>query len=198
MNIGGVIGTLIFGPMSDWIGRRKSLLIIAIPIIINWIMIAFGRDMICLLIARLLGGIGGGGIFVVLPMYISEITQDNKRGLFSIFLILTHGIGILLGYIAGAYMSYLSVALVSLILPIIFAIGFMFFPETPQYLLTRNKTDAARKALEFYRKSTNENNEAMNDEFEHLLETMKIRVTMNNKMELKDFSKYILFVLLIL
>lgn len=187
MNIGGVIGTLIFGPLADYIGRKKSLLIIAIPLIFNWLMVAFGKNMIVLLIARLLSGIAGGGIFVVLPLYISEVAQDDKRGLFSTFLILNHGIGVLIGYIAGTYLSYFATPMVSLVLPIAFAASISFFPETPQYLLTHNKSIEARKALEFLRSGNPI--ETLNDEFQHLVETMKKRITMNNKFEMKDFSE---------
>lgn len=191
MNIGGIIGTIIFGPLADYIGRKKSLLIISIPLIVNWLMVAFGKSMILLTTARLLSGIAGGGIFVVLPLYISEVAQDDKRGLFSTFLILNHGIGTLLGYIAGTYLSYFATPMVSLVLPIAFTVAFWFYPETPQYLLTHNSHVKARKALEFFRAGVP--GDEFDEEFYHLEDTMKKRITKNNKFEMKDFSKFSVF-----
>lgn len=48
------------------------------------------------------------------------------------------GVGILLGYIAGAYLSYQTIPYVFAALPLIFLGTFIFFPETPQYLLIKN------------------------------------------------------------
>lgn len=46
--------------------------------------------------------------------------------------------GILLSYIAGTYISYQYVPYVFIVLPVIFLATFMFFPETPQFLLIKN------------------------------------------------------------
>lgn len=46
--------------------------------------------------------------------------------------------GILLGYTAGAYVSYQNIPYVFIILPVIFLATFIFFPETPQFLLIKN------------------------------------------------------------
>lgn len=46
--------------------------------------------------------------------------------------------GILLGYTAGTYLSYVTIPYIFMLLPIIFLATFIFFPETPQFLLIRN------------------------------------------------------------
>lgn len=73
--IGGLIGTILFGWMIDRFGRRMSGLLCAIPLIASWALIAFGDDFIELLIGRFLCGFGGGGAFVVIPVYVSEIAD---------------------------------------------------------------------------------------------------------------------------
>lgn len=56
------------------------------------------------------------------------------RGFLGSFLVLFCNIGILLAYVLGNYVSYTTFPIVFLVLPIVFFIGFIFLPETPQYL----------------------------------------------------------------
>lgn len=47
--------------------------------------------------------------------------------------------GIMLGFIAGDYIDYLTVPLVMITIPVIFFFGFSLFPDSPQSLLRRKK-----------------------------------------------------------
>lgn len=49
-------------------------------------------------------------------------------------LVLFCNAGILLAYILGNFVDYTTFPIIFLIFPIVFFIGFIFFPETPQYL----------------------------------------------------------------
>lgn len=42
-----------------------------------WVVILFGKYVEYLYIARLLTGLGGGGIFSLIPTYVSEISEDR-------------------------------------------------------------------------------------------------------------------------
>lgn len=46
-------------------------------------------------------------------------------------------IGILFGFVAGTYLAYFLVPKIFAPLPIIFFTSFFFFPETPQYFISR-------------------------------------------------------------
>lgn len=186
INIGGLIGSVIYGKLADHIGRRKTLILIAIPLIVSWIMVVIGETAIELLISRFLNGFGGGGVFVVLPMYIAEVVYDEKRGFFASFIPLSHGTGILLGYIVGSYFDYLATPILAVILQVAFIVAFIYFPETPQFLFIKNKEDESRQSLKFFR--NNDLEIEFNKEFEHLKETMIKRVTSNEKVTLSDFS----------
>lgn len=60
-------------------------------------------------------------------------------------------------FIAGFYIDYSLVSKLMLCVPIIFAITFLFFPETPYYLLKCNKHKSAENALRFFRGCENLN-----------------------------------------
>jgi MFS family permease len=72
---GGLVGTIVFGWLSDAIGRKKSILLIGIPQISSWLYIRLGTNIVHLYLGRFLGGIAGGGCFILVPMYIAEISD---------------------------------------------------------------------------------------------------------------------------
>lgn len=52
---------------------------IAIPQIISWILIIFAQNMLYILMSRFLGGLSGGGLYIIIPLFISEISDDRFR-----------------------------------------------------------------------------------------------------------------------
>lgn len=74
---GGLASTFICGWLLDRIGRRSTLMLIGIPQILSWALTFLGRNWTHLLIARILGGLSGGGAFTVVPVFISEIADDE-------------------------------------------------------------------------------------------------------------------------
>lgn len=77
LTVGGFAGTLIFGYASDEIGRKKSILLTALPQIIGWIFMYFAESAALLIIFRLLAGAAAGGIFTIVPVFVSEISEDR-------------------------------------------------------------------------------------------------------------------------
>lgn len=101
---------------------------------------------------------------------------------------LSNHLGILLGFIAGSYLSYKMMPLVSMIVPLLFFVGFYILPETPQYLLSREKVDEAEKALMFYRKTDPKNINKFTNEFDSIKKNLEKRVDVTTKLQSKDFS----------
>jgi ABC-type multidrug transport system fused ATPase/permease subunit len=98
-----------------------------------------------------LTGLATGGVFVLVPLYISEIAEDNIRGILGSFFIFSINMGTLLMFVAGNYLSYSLVPRLMISIPIIFLLTFFFLPETPQYLLKCGKAKQAENSLKFLR-----------------------------------------------
>lgn len=79
----------------------------------------------------------------------SEISNSKFRGILGSIFLLTVNFGTLVMFIFGSYLSYSFTANFMLSLPILFAIIFLFFPETPYYLLKCGKTKKAENSLKF-------------------------------------------------
>jgi MFS family permease len=161
--VGGFTGTIIFGWLADVLGRKLSTLILAFPEMVSriqqsffmrctsclsiilfffqlsWLLIIFSKDASYFIASRFFSGFGGGGAFVMIPMFVAEISEDRVRGRLGSMLVLSCNIGILFAYVAGYFVNYVESACIMLPIPIVFFIGFLFFPDTPTYLVKAKK-----------------------------------------------------------
>ena len=147
LSIGAVIGYLLHSQLVDRIGRKKTMLIFSIPQIISWILILLAKNVIYLYIARLLGGIGYGGGYVVQIIYVGEISSKNIRGMLLILAKTSFVTGALITVSAGAFLSYDTTNLILLSLPVFFLLTFSFMPESPYFYLKINQEQDALKSL---------------------------------------------------
>lgn len=76
-SIGGALSLIVFGWISEQIGRKRSIHLIGIPLIASWILLACGTDVIYLYISRFLVGCSGGALLFLLPIYIAEISENR-------------------------------------------------------------------------------------------------------------------------
>lgn len=75
--ISGLLGSLLFGWLADRLGRKWSLFLGTIPHVIAYLLIIFAADIYYLYISRCLSGLGCGALFVALPIYVSEVSEDK-------------------------------------------------------------------------------------------------------------------------
>lgn len=118
---------------------------------LSWLIIINATTVVHLLVARLLAGISTGGIFVLIPLYVSEISDVSVRGFLNSLFLLSLNFGTLLMFIVGAYLDYLLVAKIMIAFPLMFMMIFLLFPETPYYLLKCGKNKKAEFSLKFLR-----------------------------------------------
>lgn len=154
MCIGGAFATLFFGYTSEKFGRKLSLITLAIPTLIGWLFIEFGSNVVHLYIARFMGGFGGGGSFILVPVYVTEIADDNIRGVLGSLTVLSHNIGIVTSYIACSYVDYFTVPYIGICASVLFFFWCFLIPESPTYLLERGRQEEAQKASIWLEKET--------------------------------------------
>ncbi|KAI5646572.1 sugar transporter domain-containing protein [Phthorimaea operculella] len=147
-----IIGVPVFSYLADKYGRKFCIILAAVLQAIGWAIKLSSANTPIIITARFLGGLtAGGGCFVVVPMYVKEIAQDDIRGLVGSLLIMFQNIGFLLIYAIGAYLSYFTVLWVVLWIPIIQIALMIKAPESPSFLVKIGKTDEAVSAIAFLR-----------------------------------------------
>lgn len=76
---GWMCGGLLFGVVSDRIGRKKSLTLVTAFYGISTCLVTIVPDWYSLLAIRFTAGMGVGGVLLITTVYISEIWEDRSR-----------------------------------------------------------------------------------------------------------------------
>lgn len=76
---GWMCGGLLFGVVSDRIGRKKSLTLVTALYGIFTLLVTLVPDWYSLLAVRFAAGMGVGGVLLITTVYISEIWNDRSR-----------------------------------------------------------------------------------------------------------------------
>lgn len=90
-------------------------------------------------------GFSGGGIFSILPQYLSEIAKDSIRGVLGSTMVLVYNIGICLGFVIGNYCNYYTTPKVVILLDIVFLCAFHYFPESPSFLMKQRRLSVSKQ-----------------------------------------------------
>jgi SP family myo-inositol transporter-like MFS transporter 13 len=168
---GSMISSLAAGVLADWFGRKKMMIASGLMFVASVGVIFLSRGFVALFLGRLLQGMSGGVIAVVVPLYLAECLSARNRGrgtaIFQFFLTF----GIVMASVIGWYFTRqaettiaLAAGNVSTILAaqnhawramflaviypgLFFFAGTFFLSETPRWLVRRGRTEDARKAL---------------------------------------------------
>ena len=165
--IGSICGVLVAGSLSDYLGRKLTMLISAALFSISAIGCAVCGNFDSLVAYRIIGGVGIGIVSIVSPIYISEVSPAKIRGTLVSLYQLAVTVGFLLAYLMNWVIDAngsLSVAgdlwtniwnsemwrgmLGSETLPALLFFCIIFFiPESPKWLIVKGKLDKASSVL---------------------------------------------------
>ena len=171
---GSVISTIFSGMLSDWLGRKKMMIISGVLFVISIPMIALAQGFTPLVLGRLLQGISAGFIGVAVPLYLAECLGASNcgkgTGVFQWLLtlgicaaaLIAMGFSTWLGGIESAVekgtataqelfnaknLAWRSIFWVSLPPGILFIIGAFIVSESPRWLFRKGRREAALAAL---------------------------------------------------
>ena len=97
--IGSIIGVAIAGLLSDFLGRKRTMLIAAVCFTVSAIGCCVCVGFTDLVAYRIIGGLGIGIISIVSPIYISEVSPAKIRGTMVSLYQLAVTMGLLLAYL---------------------------------------------------------------------------------------------------
>ncbi len=167
--LGGVFSTLFAGLLADWMGRKPLMVCSGLTFVVSIPVIALSHGYGPLFLGRLLQGVSGGLIGLVVPLYLAECLAASNRGkgtgVFQWLLTL----GIVGAALIGIYYSYRVEAVartadaanlfafknqawrrifwVSLPPGLLFVAGSLLVSESPRWLFLKGRKEAALQAL---------------------------------------------------
>lgn len=174
--LGSVLSSLFAGALADILGRRWVMFLAGALFSASIPLIALADGYTPLLLGRLLQGISGGLIGVVVPLYLAECLPAQQRGrgaalfqlLLTIGLVAAALIGLLqaqtvetatqaaqalpeAGRIAAIFTAkdhaWRSIFWVCLTPGLVFTIGALLLAESPRWLAQRGRIEQARQSL---------------------------------------------------
>ncbi|XP_037716546.1 facilitated trehalose transporter Tret1-2 homolog [Drosophila subpulchrella] len=156
-------GSLLSGPLADYLGRRRTLIISVIPLLFGWSTMAIARSVKVVIFARFLCGFATGILGGPGQVYIAETAEPNLRSVLIGAPYVAYSSGILLVYYLGSFMYWRSVAWCANVLPMLAMVSISCIPETPAWLLRNGHEKRALQALTFLRGSEINAQKEVND-----------------------------------
>jgi sugar porter (SP) family MFS transporter len=151
--VGTIFGALFGSIPADKIGRKKSLLIIALLFVFSALGTAIVTNWYLFMILRFIGGLGVGASSVIAPIYISEISPAAARGRLVILFQTNIVFGIVIAYLSNLVIvnilgpdqanSWRYMLGVMSVPSLIFLILLPFVPESPRWLLLQGRDEEA-------------------------------------------------------
>ncbi len=169
---GSTLSSLIAGFMADWFGRKKMIIVSGVLFVLSIVLIVLSQGFLSLLFGRILQGLSGGIIGVVIPLHLAESLPPSTRGRGSAIFQFLLTLGIVVAAGIGVYYSRGAEQLIaaangnssivraaqdhawrgmflSVIYPgSLFLLSTFFVSESPRWLHSRGRREEARIALE--------------------------------------------------
>ena len=149
--IGASLGGPLGSPLLDKFGRKVTSLVVCCVSVLGCVLLASSTKPAFLYIGRLLMGLSMALTFVAANVYTSEITTCRLRGILTMILNMNYTGGFFLSMTVGLFIPWRYLALVAAAFPAISMVGTLLLPESPRWLLLRNRRSEAREALRTFR-----------------------------------------------
>ena len=151
LTIGLALSCLPVSFLMNSLGRKWTMIGSVLPFMFGWGLLIWAQNFSMLLTGRFFLGLAGGAFCISAPQYSAEITEKEIRGIVGTFFQLLIIAGILFVYIIGAVTTVFWMNVICSIFPIIFGVFFFFMPESPVYLISKNRFDEAALTLKWLR-----------------------------------------------
>lgn len=150
------LGAMIGGQISDKIGRRKTIILLAVTFFIGTATVVLSPNYAMLVIGRILLGLAVGGASAVVPVYLAEMAPFEIRGSlagrnelmivvgqFAAFLV-NAIIAATLGHVPGIWRLMFAVCALP---AIVLFFGMLRMPDSPRWFVEKGRNDEALAVL---------------------------------------------------
>ncbi|GIZ53065.1 MFS transporter [Noviherbaspirillum aridicola] len=155
---GAVIGALIFGRLTDRLGRKKLFMITLAVYMLATLATAFATSFAFLSVCRFITGLGIGGEYAAINSAIDELIPARVRGRVNLAINASFWIGAALGAalslvlldprVLGPALGWRACFLLGAVLAIAIVLVRRHVPESPRWLLMHGRAEQANRIIE--------------------------------------------------
>jgi sugar porter (SP) family MFS transporter len=151
---GCTLGCVIAGRLADRWGRKKLLLLIALLFAGTSIATALALNFTVFVTARFLAGVAVGGVSLLSPMYVAEVSPPMVRGRLGTLYQMSIIIGVLISFGLNYLLRNMGadnwrwMFLTGVVPSVVFFLFVVMAPETPRFLAMKGRDHDAFAVLE--------------------------------------------------
>jgi MFS family permease len=158
--IGEVIGALVFGRLSDQLGRKRLLIVTLLLYLCGTGLAAFVTGhhhgwLVFFYLTRLIAGMGIGGQYAAINSAVDEMMPSKYRGRVDIWINGTYWAGAIIGSLASliflnafpANVGWRLAFLMGPVLALVVIVVGRTLPESPRWLMTHGRLEEAEREL---------------------------------------------------
>ncbi|EFX05033.1 hexose transporter [Grosmannia clavigera kw1407] len=152
--MGGIMGTFLMQPLPDRLGRKNAIVVAVIVTTIGIILQAAAQNIAMFVVARIIVGIGSAISNASAPILLGELLPPRSRGRVLGIFFSCYYVGSLLSAIINygsqniqSTWSWRLPSLLQCIPSFLAAVLLPFVPESPRWLISRNRHDEALEVL---------------------------------------------------
>ena len=150
INVGGLVGSITAGPISEWLGVKASLITFSHLGAIGGMLLVWGNDGVTMTLARGMIGVYSSFILCCVPVYNIEVASKAPWRFYGGVLALSIRMGVFLSYLFGIWLGYRWLALIYLVMILFMNLNLVFLPESPRWLRKMGWEERAEKASKYY------------------------------------------------
>ncbi|MGO8786924.1 MAG: sugar porter family MFS transporter [Terriglobia bacterium] len=151
---GCVIGSVVAGRITDFYGRRRILIWVALLFAVTSVASGGASSFTFFIAARFIGGLAVGGASILSPMYVAEVSPPTMRGRMGTLYQLSIVLGVLMSYGINYFLRNAGASnwrwmfITGVIPSLLFFVLLLRAPETPRYLFMAGRSKEAFTILE--------------------------------------------------
>ncbi|RDW79397.1 general substrate transporter-2 [Coleophoma cylindrospora] len=168
-DIGCILGCLLSMFVGDMLGRRRAILVGCTILIVGAVIQTTAYRTAQMIAGRIVAGIGNGLNTTAIPIWQVETAKTSHRGALIVFQLVTVIFGVSLTNWMNYGFTYLPNSEISWRFPLAFQIFFAlvtiflvsFLPESPRWLILKNRTQKAAEIIAHLRDKPNNDPEIL-------------------------------------
>ncbi|KAF9889654.1 hypothetical protein FE257_007162 [Aspergillus nanangensis] len=194
--IGSIISMFIVPPITDRWGRKPSIIAGCVFMLVGGFLTAFSNGYGMLCGGRFILGFGNSLSQLASPMLLTEIIHPQHRApvtavyncLWNLGSLLVTFIGWGTSYVGNDW-SWRSITLIQIVPSVMQLIFIWWVPESPRWLISKDRNEEALKILAKYHANGNETNATVQFEYREIRETLTLEKEAREKSNYLDFMK---------